>query len=665
MGINSTLRTAALIKLKTRRCKRIENKKTNNMPLNEPKSIARYMATLSEFMTYKDGLFYAPDEEFTQEQLLEIVPNDLYRWLCMKAFDKPDPGPNDNPMHGRSSSLMYYKKAISHFMPNTLFPWNVGTGQGNPTRSKAVNDLIKAVKKKEVRKQGKPSNAKRALDLIEMKQVLNLLESFPEENSLMRYTAAAFVKFMIHIIGRPDDTAELEWDDLHVNTQFPFALLVKMCWSKNISEERESPEQIILGAMDPLFCLLIAIAIHLELWMESGLGYTNDHIFGLEGDIPDNAKDRISKRLKADIFQNPNFVKTKGGPVGIYSLRKFPSTFARRNGCGKDDVNSRGRWRKHKGQVDAYLELELPWPDAKVASTVCIGGPCRYALKENSGVTDDWLLAHVVPNIFVKFEAGIALTLARPLLWACMDNDRRHYVPSGIRNHVQNAYQNLPNHLPDNENPVKKILLVVSMSLNDSVNIDDAAAAGGGDNNGAGGAQDNNQINAMLRQDNALLRQDLAEARTEVRGLRTDMTQGFALVNRNVRRIGQMPVRRAVALNQQANQNQVPAQPNPATLSRNPRTLFVLWQEYMEGIGGRKAARLFTAHERGRVKYNYHRRKVAWEAIATMVRAGNNADVAIDKIYEVYGRQNRVTVIINRMRQDRVIYHDLHPQLRI
>ena len=121
----------------------------------------------------------------------------------------------------------------------------------------------------------------------------------------------------------------------------------------------------------------------------------------------------------------------------------------------------------------------------------------------------------------------------------------------------------------------------------------------------------------------------------------------------------------AVAPNQQANRNEAPAGQNPATLSRNPRTPFVLWQEHMEGIGGRKTARLFTAHERGVVKHNYHQRKVAWDATATMVRAGNNADVAIDKICNVHGRQNRVTVIIYRMRKDRVTHHDLHPQLRI
>ena len=188
----------------------------------------------------------------------------------------------------------------------------------------------------------------------------------------------------------------------------------------------------------------------------------------------------------------------KDGPVGIYSLQKFPSVSARRNGCAEeDDVNSPGGWCKHKGQVDAYLQLEFPcWPDAKVPWTLCMGGPCRYALKENSGgTTDHWLLAHVMPNILVKFETAIALTLARPHLWVCLvDNDHCHYPPSGVRNHVQNAYQNLLNHLPDNENWVKKMLLVVPMSLNVLVNIDDAVA--GGNNNGVG-AQNNNQMAAM------------------------------------------------------------------------------------------------------------------------------------------------------------------------
>jgi hypothetical protein len=68
--------------------------------------------------------------------------------------------------------------------------------------------------------------------------------------------------------------------------------------------------------------------------------------------------------------------------------------------------------------------------------------------------------------------------------------------------------------------------------------------------------------------------------------------------------------------------------------SKTPKTLFVLWQEFEVGIGGRKPARLFTRVERGRVKCLYCRRKVLWEAVARLVRAGYTAHVAIDRIYE-------------------------------
>ena len=55
-------------------------------------------------------------------------------------------------VHARLSSLEFWKKAISFFR---VIPWNSSTSQeGNPTKSIVVNNLIKRVKKKEVRKQG-------------------------------------------------------------------------------------------------------------------------------------------------------------------------------------------------------------------------------------------------------------------------------------------------------------------------------------------------------------------------------------------------------------------------------------------------------------------------------------------------------------------------------
>ena len=100
-------------------------------------------------------------------------------------------------------------------------------------------------------------------------------------------------------------------------------------------------------------------------------------------------------------------------------------------------------------------------------------------------------------------------------------------------------------------------------------------------------------------------------------------------------------------------------------LSANPRTLCLLWEEHESGVGGRKAAKLFSREERGKVKHEYHRRKFVWECIGTLVlRAGFTAQVAIDRIYQVYGENTNISRIINRMKQDRQA-GIVHPSLQV
>jgi hypothetical protein len=60
-------------------------------------------------------------------------------------------------------------------MPNCVMPWNPVSGQGNPTRSIEVNTLIKKVKKKEVRKQGVASKARRAITHVEFRRMQSIL----------------------------------------------------------------------------------------------------------------------------------------------------------------------------------------------------------------------------------------------------------------------------------------------------------------------------------------------------------------------------------------------------------------------------------------------------------------------------------------------------------
>ena len=48
----------------------------------------------------------------------------------------------------------------------------------------------------------------------------------------------------------------------------------------------------------------------------------------------------------------------------------------------KDDRDLRGRW-KGKGRVaDKYDDVELPFVDAKVAASLCMGGPCKYIVTD-------------------------------------------------------------------------------------------------------------------------------------------------------------------------------------------------------------------------------------------------------------------------------------------
>ena len=89
------------------------------------------------------------------------------------------------------------------------------------------------------------------------------------------------------------------------------------------------------------------------------------------------------------------------GLVGTHSLWYFPpsSTYTRRNGASIDNVESHVRWKKATRVSDVYMGVNLPYPGAMVASILCVGGPCKYALKEGSGISEEWMSTRVVPSL--------------------------------------------------------------------------------------------------------------------------------------------------------------------------------------------------------------------------------------------------------------------------
>ncbi|OWZ02107.1 hypothetical protein PHMEG_00026388 [Phytophthora megakarya] len=133
---------------------------------------SRYKPELTRFMSFKDSIVYSNDYVFTMDELLRITPDHVCRWMNQQAYGDPEPNELMKPVHRRSSTLEFAKKAISSFMPRINTTWDPVTERGNPTRSDAVNKLIKKVKKFEVRREGAESKARRAVEFAEF---LNLL----------------------------------------------------------------------------------------------------------------------------------------------------------------------------------------------------------------------------------------------------------------------------------------------------------------------------------------------------------------------------------------------------------------------------------------------------------------------------------------------------------
>jgi hypothetical protein len=112
--------------------------------------VRSYKKVLTTFMQFRTGTAYHHEYEFDNHELNSITADDVCFYLRFKAYGSPTPGANQLPTFCRSSTLHFHKKAISHFIPNRHLRYNVDTHTGNPTRSPAVNDLIKRVKRSEV-----------------------------------------------------------------------------------------------------------------------------------------------------------------------------------------------------------------------------------------------------------------------------------------------------------------------------------------------------------------------------------------------------------------------------------------------------------------------------------------------------------------------------------
>ena len=105
----------------------------------------------------------------------------------------------------------------------------------------------------------------------------------------------------------------------------------------------------------------------------------------------------------------------------------------------------------------------------------------RFLIKEDSGVSDDWILENVVPHIATRLGNSVATIMGRALLSACMEDEWIEAIPTELREEVQSAYTGI-RVLEEGMNPVEKRSLIVYRVDNRLV-IDELEDGSNDDNN--------------------------------------------------------------------------------------------------------------------------------------------------------------------------------------
>ena len=314
---------------------------------------------------------------------------------------------------------------------------------------------------------GKASTAWWSATHWEFKEAQNILmnESQPTD-VICHHGIPCMMWFQYNLIARIDDMAQFQCENLNACDDWDFMLCCRLDWSKKVNQEWGAPNQILIRVMDPFYCVLLALAIWLEIFLgATRQGGLSPHVFRFNNNIcvskgGEKATKFVQEIFLTDIFNWPHFF-TNNGPLGSHSIQKLLRTHAQRNGANNDFCYIRGHWKTNRCIGDVYSDVALPFPDAKVAVILCIGGLCKYVLKENSGVVENFLLQHVVPNTCVHFSANVTKVLMKPLLWMVLLDDADRFIPQELVDWIKTAYINICV-APENENPVKKFLLVVT-----------------------------------------------------------------------------------------------------------------------------------------------------------------------------------------------------------
>eukprot|EP00957_Ditylum_brightwellii_P109762 8372064-Ditylum_brightwellii.AAC.1 len=85
--------------------------------------------------------------------------------------------------------------------------------------------------------------------------------------------------------------------------------MVKLRWSKSVHGERDAPYQIMLRAMDPKYCILLAMSLFLKESISLGDGCLGNYLFGASDQDPKSLNSNCYGALKKHVLDNNEFFR--------------------------------------------------------------------------------------------------------------------------------------------------------------------------------------------------------------------------------------------------------------------------------------------------------------------------------------------------------------------
>ena len=105
-----------------------------------------------------------------------------------------------------------------------------------------------------------------------------------------------------HIIGHSDDLSTIFIKDLKPHQTFPFSLMLRVKWSKDIHKEQQCPDQILLRSMGN-FCVLLDFSIYLEVWIKQDHATVGEKAFLFTDSTNETTGPRSANKCCHHIFE--------------------------------------------------------------------------------------------------------------------------------------------------------------------------------------------------------------------------------------------------------------------------------------------------------------------------------------------------------------------------